>query len=709
MPRRFWLVALIALVSVVPCAGAASPAAPPQAVTARVEKMTLPVQQAAPPTAFSYLKVNPALSGKQTYTTEAVILENEHVRAVVLPEFGARLARVTFKTPGGDRDLLWVHNVLEDRLPWAMGGSRFSFPYYENGRHMDEAAGWRIVKHFDGSATVAMDMRFTPYAGETERYGRFSALRQATFVTLRPGSNVVEYTARIDNRLPVQHGFRLWNVAHFPRQAGAQVLFPTGSVTDRGAPAMRGWPTWDETDHRVLGNWGASAFAVDPQGDWSGIYYPDADANHLIVKPRYTAPGTRLNVAALKDGAADGGGDEMIEFWGGSNPVFGHPGNWLPPFGTYVMPLRLTMVTGIGRIDWANDSVAVAYEKREGGGQVRIVGFETRPGCHLMARTKQETVKGQGAIGPGRPLVLDLTKPADSVLVTVVDADDNELAEVTLPWKPEPTDPEALKALADRLRPWTPLAMELSDWTHDESPNIAEAAKALAQGATFDRPQPLLQAARTVMRTEVPRSARWAAVRMQLEILANRKAAPRYAQLYLGMMLVMEANGKVTADAARRFTEAKKLPPARYFLALEAIAGDKAATAPALLSQSVGEAPPVVMGMGEDELPGADRLHPAATMGGQWPTLVEAAVLTGLDQPQRAIALLNRLLTLDPARPEALALLADALAKAEQPGKAQEARAEAERFWQRNPEARRDYEALLREAKTGAWAGIPRP
>ena len=33
-------------------------------------------------------KTNPNLAGKTSYTTDAIILENEYVKAVVLPEFG---------------------------------------------------------------------------------------------------------------------------------------------------------------------------------------------------------------------------------------------------------------------------------------------------------------------------------------------------------------------------------------------------------------------------------------------------------------------------------------------------------------------------------------------------------------------------------------------------------------------------------------------
>jgi tetratricopeptide (TPR) repeat protein len=686
-------------------AGPDAPAKP--TVEVRVEKIAYPVRHGPLPREYPDLKTNAALAGKETYTTEAVVLENEYVRATVLPEFGARLVRVVFKK--ANRDLFWVNDALADAPPWSMGGARFSFPYPDDGRHMDEAAGWRIARNSDGSATVAMDMRFTPYKGETGRYGRFSVLRQATFVTLRPGSAALEYVARIDNPLPLRHGFRLWSVAHFPRQDGAAVLFPAGAVTDSAASKRSAWPVFDDVDHSRLGTWDASCFAAAVQGDWTGVYYGDADANHLILKPRFTAPGTRLHVAPAAGGSQAGRSGPMIEIWNGSNPTFDHPGHYLPPFGTYILPLKLVMPTGIGRIDWAGDTVAVAYEPRASGGTVRVVAYETHPGCRLMARTSQETVKTTGTLGPDKPLVLELTKPARTVLLTVIDAEDNEVAEASLPWRPAPTPAETVQAIAKEMKPWTWLAMELADWPHDQQANIADAAKALAERLATDPIERVLHAARMVMRTETPGSPRWQAVRGKLDVAAGRQPQHRYAQAYLGLMLALEARGKMTPEAARHAAVAERLPAGHYLLALDALATGKTAKAASHLKRCAAEAPPVSMGLGENALEGNDRLHPAALPGGEWPDLMLAATLIELQQPAQAIAELERLLMYDPARPEALLLLADAYSKAGQEGKAQAARNEAKALLRGNEQAQKDYGALIREVRLGEWSGIARP
>ncbi|HUU11960.1 MAG TPA: DUF5107 domain-containing protein [Phycisphaerae bacterium] len=636
----------------------------------------------------------------KTVTTDAVILENEYIQATVLPHMEARLVRVVFKKTG--RDLFWVNDVVE---PWSMGGTFFPFPLRESGGARDPAACWRVVRAADGSVTVAVDRRFASAGGAS-----FSALRMAVHVTLRPGSAALEYVARLDNPLPLRQGFRLWNMAQFPRQSGAAVLFPVGSVTDAAVQKSMLWPVWEEIDHSRLGSWQASVFAIDPQGDWAGVYYAQADANHLVLKPRYTAPGARLHVlppkASLKDEPTRA--DQTIEIWNGSNPAPAHPGHYLQAFGTYILPMRLAMVSGIGPIAWANDRVAVAYERTGGGATVRVVSFEPQPRCHVMVRTSQETAQATGTLRPDQPIVVKLEHRAEPALVTVVSGEDSELAEVSLPRRPKPTPPETLKTLRGAMDPWNWVAMELWDWAAG-APNLADAAKTLTGSATTHDVQAALAAARVLMRAERPGSARWQSVRNRLDFIAGADPKHRYVEAYLGMMLALEAKGRPTPVASRHFAAADRLPAGHYLMALEALAAGKTLKAVSHLQRCASEAPPVAIGLGANAITGNERLHPAALPGGQWPTMLLAATYLELDRPKPAIAELERLLMYDPGRPEALALLADAYTKANQPDKAQAAREEATRLFQDSPQARRDYDALLREARLGEWAGIPRP
>lgn len=701
---------ILCLLLAAPLARAAAPGTKSPEVTVSVQPIEYPVSQAPAQTRFPYLKKNPKLAGKDKFITDAVVLENEFIKAVVLPEFGARLPRVTFKKP--NRDLLWVHDVLEDDLPWAMGGSCFSFPYPEDGRHLDESAGRRIVKNPDGSVTVAMDMRFTQYAGEVRRYERFSALRQATFVTLRPGAAWIEYAARVDNPLPLRHGFRLWNVARFPRRAGAQVLFPVDGVTDRGAAAMVRWPEWDGVNHGVLGDWGASCFAVDNQGDWAGVYYPDADANHLVLRSRYTALGTRFHADPVNPdpNAPHAPREAMIEIGSGSNPHFDHPGHYLPPFGDYTMPLRFAMVTGIGRLDWTDGTVALAYDAPEGAddSRIRIVAFEIHAHVKVIARTREETVEVKGNLRPDVPLVVRLTKRIEPVILTIMESD-GELAQVSLPWQPEPAPKETFDTLQAQVKARDWIAAELADWIRTDGLALPDAADLLTKDPASTKVDQAIQAARVLIRTEKPGSARWHLARRVLDTVVRRDPRNPHAAVSLATMMTIDAGGRPPADALELITKMGKFPSARYLMALQALGAQNLTGALTHLKACVAQAPHVAMGLADEAILGNDRLHPAATLTGEWPDLLRAVALLAIERTQPAIGAAESVLVSDPARPEALALLAEAYAKAERTDKARRALADAESLFQGNEQARKDYERLRREAKTGLWGGTPKP
>ncbi len=677
-------------------------------VEVRRERITYPVNQQKLTGKYESLKVNPKLTGKTEYTTEAIVLENRYVKVTVLPEFGARMPRVVFKHLD-NRDAFWVNDVLEDTLPWSMGGIRFSFPFYEHGRHMDEGAGWRIVERPDGSVVVAMDMRFRQHTGEVQRYGRFSLLRQATEVTLRPETAMVEYTSRVENDLPIRHGFRLWSVAHLARVAGAELLWPVGSVTDHGAPAMHTWPTWDGVDHSVLGTWGTSSFSLDLAGNWAGLYYPQAGVNHLLLRPRYSVPGLKLYAGRLKPDKA-GRWDTMIEIWCGSNRIFEHPGHYLPPFGTYEMPIKVALVGGIGKVAWADERFAVGFEPGQGarGAVLRIKAYTRMPRVWAAVRSPSGTVRKDGPVGPETVLELEAADAAGPVTLFLFDADQTELAKAEIPVPIPPTPDTLFKTLkAEMEHTW--VFKELSDWPREHAPNLAAANQEFAKGLSMTNPERVVHAARIMMRTEPAGSATWHQVKSMLERVVREHPERKHAALYLAMMEMQDSGGTPSKESRALAEQAARLPAAQYVLGLHAIGEQNPAGALAYFLRATSTTSEVAMGMGDLALGGNQRLHPAAMVSGTWPNLVRADLMLQLQRTQQAINTLRLILQADPARAEAMALLAEAYKAAGDREKAKTAQTEAARLFEYNDQARRDLERLRKAVAEGLLVQFPKP
>jgi hypothetical protein len=335
----------------------------PPAVQVRVEDRTYPVQ------ANAKSKWPPVLKpqGRDTYTTPAVVMENEYLRAAILPEFAGRLVEVIFKPKSAD--LFWRNDKLLDRGPGRMGGGQWSFPFWEHCRHFDEACGYAIVRHADGAATVAMDMRLDDYLKkeETARYGRATNLRLVQTVRLEPDRAVLDWSARVDNPLPIRYGFKLWWLLRQDAKAGVGVIMPAAAVGGHGAPQLHAW------DRNAAIRFGLqdSLFAVGMKHDFAGWYLPEHDLNSLRLQDHRIAPGAKQVLYQPNPGG-------YIEMWGGNCEIFEECGRILPAFGAYENNLTLLPALGIGKADYANRHAAASCRRRDDGAGWDVRAVTTR-------------------------------------------------------------------------------------------------------------------------------------------------------------------------------------------------------------------------------------------------------------------------------------------------------------------------------------------
>ncbi|MGD0897031.1 MAG: hypothetical protein ABR915_04285 [Thermoguttaceae bacterium] len=283
------------------------------------------------------------LYGKESYTTPAIILENEYLCAVVLPEFGGRLVEVKYKPT--NQDLFWRNDKLLDRGPGRMGGGQWSFPFWEHCRHFDETCGYTIVRHAGGGATLAMDMRFDQFLQpeETRRYGRATNLRLVQTVHLDPATAALAWSARVENPLPIRCGFKLWWLLRQNARGGIQVIMPTAAVTGHGAPKLAPWDR-DTVIRQGLVN---SLFAIGIRHDFAGWYLPETDMNVLRLQDHRIAPGAKQ---VLYQPNPIG----YIEMWGGNHEVFEECGR----FSAVQARVKKTMPGGAGLYAEATDLVA---------------------------------------------------------------------------------------------------------------------------------------------------------------------------------------------------------------------------------------------------------------------------------------------------------------------------------------------------------------
>ena len=168
-------------------------------------------------------------------TWQAVWIENEFIRAMVLPELGGRIHVLQDKTNG--YDAIYHQPVIKPALvglagPWISGGIEFNWPQHHRPATF-LPVDFDIEEHADGSKTL--------WCGDHDPIARMKGMHG---VCLHPGRAYLELKVRAYNRTPFTQTFLWWaNVATRVHEA-YQSFFPPDVhyVADHARRSMSGYP-----------------------------------------------------------------------------------------------------------------------------------------------------------------------------------------------------------------------------------------------------------------------------------------------------------------------------------------------------------------------------------------------------------------------------------------------------------------------------------
>ena len=135
------------------------------------------------------------------HTWQAVHLENEFLRVMVLPEIGGRIHAGIDKTNG--YDFIYRQNVIKPALvglagPWISGGVEFNWPQHHRPATFMPMS-FQIEEHADGSRTI--------WCSDHDPMNRLKGMHG---VCLHPGKAYIELKVRLYNRTPLIQTFLWW-------------------------------------------------------------------------------------------------------------------------------------------------------------------------------------------------------------------------------------------------------------------------------------------------------------------------------------------------------------------------------------------------------------------------------------------------------------------------------------------------------------------
>jgi tetratricopeptide (TPR) repeat protein len=214
---------------------------------------------------------------------QAVWMENEFIRVLVLPEIGGRIHAIQDRTNG--YDLIYNQHVIKPALvglagPWISGGIEFNWP-----QHHRPATFLPV----DFTVEAAADGSKTLWCSDHDPMARMKGMHG---VCLHPGRAVVELKVRAYNRTPLVQTFLWWaNVATRVHE-GYQSFFPPDVfyVADHARRSMSEYPLAKGFYYGV--NYGERGRSGVPEGERPTQFVPPH------CRAQTEAPGSKPGIPA---------------------------------------------------------------------------------------------------------------------------------------------------------------------------------------------------------------------------------------------------------------------------------------------------------------------------------------------------------------------------------------------------------------------------
>lgn len=256
------------------------------------------VYQGSSGVVYPYPVIESISDEKEDVDYNAVFLENEYIKVMVLPELGGRIQMAFDKIK--QRHFVYYNHVIKPALvgltgPWISGGIEFNWPQHHRPSTF-LPVDTTIEENTDGSVTV--------WVNEQERM--FHQKGMAGF-TLRPGCAFLEIKGVLYNRTDVPQTFLWWANPAVAVNNEYQSVFPPdiNAVFDHGKRAVSSFPIATGTYYKMDYSAGVdisnyknikvptSYMAVNSKYDFEGGYENDTKGGMLHVASHHLSPGKK--------------------------------------------------------------------------------------------------------------------------------------------------------------------------------------------------------------------------------------------------------------------------------------------------------------------------------------------------------------------------------------------------------------------------------
>lgn len=427
-------------------------------VNCREEQVVIPtyaVQDADPNPMFLEKRVYQGSSGrvypspftdrvsqeKTDRTYRAILLENEFIQLMILPEIGGRIHVGFDKTNG--YDFFYRQSVIKPALvgllgPWISGGVEFNWPqHHRPSTYMPVHSA--IEEHTDGSCTVWLS-----------EHDPMLRMKGMVGISLSPGRALVEAKVRLYNRTPLPQTFLWWANVAVRVHDQYQAFFPPDAtfVADHAKRAISPFPIARDRYYGVDYRPGTdiswyknipvptSYMVTESKFDFFGGYDHARRAGLVHTSNHRIAPGKKLWTWGNADfGYAwdrnlteeDG---PYVELMAGAYTDNQPDFSWLQPYETKTFSQYWYPIQQIGPAKNANTEAAVNLEFDAGSARVGVC-VTSRRRVHIeLARDGSLILDEELNLAPGQPftkMIATDDAPPEMYKLMVRDADGHNL------------------------------------------------------------------------------------------------------------------------------------------------------------------------------------------------------------------------------------------------------------------------------------------
>jgi tetratricopeptide (TPR) repeat protein len=248
------------------------------------------------PHIYPYTRLLDLTQHRELRSYRALFLENEYLKAIVLPDLGGRLYSLYDKV--SQREVFYRNNVIKYaplalRGAWISGGVEFSFPDGHSVTTVSPVFS-STRQNSDGSATTVVgDVDHV-----TEMYWQVE-------LTLRPAQARLEQQVTLFNPTPTANLYWYWANAAVPASDDMQFIFPAREMHRHSRRHGYGYPVSEGIDYSWYRNvrQAISLFCRQVRRDFFGAYYHQSDLGVVHVADFRELPGKKY----FSWGVADSG------------------------------------------------------------------------------------------------------------------------------------------------------------------------------------------------------------------------------------------------------------------------------------------------------------------------------------------------------------------------------------------------------------------